>query len=226
MLKAKRLLLREKEDQLSWVIAPLNLQSELKAAKRENLRLKAELNDVVEKNKLLDGDNKNLSRENSSFATKLSEFEATITQLREELDSVKVNAEKMVEKFRQLEAKRAAEKEKLRIVEEKAETRARISDELKRQLETAVLANDALQTELASVSEVRITLSDKKSELEEKLKKAQADLEEACKDIEATEARSTLLVELEWWKSQRVTLEQVERGMEDIPVRILDAKII
>ncbi|XP_060195029.1 uncharacterized protein LOC132624240 [Lycium barbarum] len=221
-----KLLLREKKDELSRATAPPNLQSELEAAKRENLHLKAELDDAVEKNKLLDGDNKNLSRENADFVTKLGEFEATIAQLREGLDSIKVDAEKREEKIRQLEAERVGEKEKLRVFKEKVETRARISDELKGRLEEAILANNILQTELASVNEVRITLIDMKSELEERLKKAQADMVEACKDVEAAEAHSTLLVEHERWKYRRVTLEQVERGMEDIPLRILDARMI
>ncbi|XP_059310826.1 uncharacterized protein LOC132062229 [Lycium ferocissimum] len=224
--KKFRLLLQEKEDQLSRVIAPPNLQSELETAKRENLLLKAELDDVVEKNKILNEDNKNLSRENANFVTKLGEFEATIAQLREGLDFVKVDTEKREEKIRQLEAERASDKEKLRVIEEKAETRARISDDLKGQLEDAILANNALQTEPASVNEVRITLIDMKSELEEKLKNAQADLVETCKDVEVAEARSTILVEHEQWKSPRVILEQVERGMEDIPARILDARMI
>ncbi|XP_060177977.1 uncharacterized protein LOC132607914 [Lycium barbarum] len=221
-----KLLLQQKEDQLSRIIAPPTLQSELEAAKKENLRLKIELDDIVKKSKVLEGDNKQLSRENAEYATKLGEFEATITQLREGLDSVKGEAAKMEEKFRKLKVEKTTEKDKLKVMEEKAESRARIDDELKKELEAAVLANDALQAELASSNEVRVTLVDMRSELEEKLKKAQADLEEAYKEIVATEARSTLLVEHERWKSRRVTLEAVQRGFEDLPARILDTKMI
>ncbi|XP_060206640.1 uncharacterized protein LOC132634399 [Lycium barbarum] len=214
-----KLILQEKEDQLNRLIAPPNLQSELEAAKTDNLRLKAELDDFVEKNCYI-------PRENANFATKLGEFEAPIAELRGELNSVKVDAEKAVEKSRQLEVERSIEKEKLRVFEEKAETRARISNELKGKLEEAIAANDRLQTELTSVNEVRITLIDMKSELEQKLKKTEANLNEALNDIVAAEARSTLLAEYERWKSPRMTLEHGEQGMENIPARILDARMI
>ncbi|XP_060212105.1 uncharacterized protein LOC132639687 [Lycium barbarum] len=196
------------------------------ATKKENLRLKTELDEAVEKSKVREEDNKHLNRANTEYATKLGEFEATITQLGEGLDSVKDEAAKMEENFRHLEAERAIEKDTLKTVEEKAETRAWISDELKSKLEAVVRANDALQAELAASNEVRVALSDMMSELEETLKRAQVDLEEAHKDIEATEARSTLLVELEKWRSRRSTLEAIQRGIEDIPARITDSKMI
>ncbi|XP_059295673.1 uncharacterized protein LOC132049014 [Lycium ferocissimum] len=221
-----KLLLQEKEDQLSRAVPPPNLQSELEAAKADNLRLKAELDDAVEKNRLLEQDNINLGRDNANFATRLGEFEATIAQLRGELNSIKADAEKAAEKFHQLETERATEREKLRVLEEKVETRARAVDELKSKLEEATAANDLLQTELESVNQVRITLLEAKFELEENLKKAEADLEESLKDMEAAEAHTTLSIEYERWKSRRVTLEQVERGLGDIRARILEAKAI
>ncbi|XP_059302348.1 uncharacterized protein LOC132054323 [Lycium ferocissimum] len=146
--------------------------------------------------------------------------------LRDELNSAKADTEKVAEKFHQLETERAAEREKLRVFEEKAETHARGVDELKGKLEEATVANDLLQTELESVNQVRITLLEEKFELEENLKKAEVELEESLKDMEAAEAHTTLLIEYERWKSQRVTLEQVERGLGDIRARILEAKAI
>ncbi|XP_060178001.1 uncharacterized protein LOC132607934 [Lycium barbarum] len=220
-----KLLLQEKKDQLSQLIAPLNLQSELEVAKADNLRLTAEL-DELDENRLLNQDNTNLSQENANFTSKLDEFNAAIAQLRGELNSVKADVEKAIEKSRKLEAERAIEKQKLRVFEEKAETRARISDELKSELEETVAANDRLQTELSSVNMVLITLLDMKSELEEKLKKTEADLNEALNDIVAAKARSSLLAEYEWWKFGRMTLEHIERGMENIPARILDVRMI
>ncbi|XP_059291468.1 uncharacterized protein LOC132044947 [Lycium ferocissimum] len=163
-----KLLLQQKEDQLSQI-----------------------------KNKVLEEDNKQLYQGNSEYVSKLSELEATITQLRQGLDSVKGQAANMEEKFRRLESKRAAEKENLKVAQEKVETRARANEKLKSELDAAIRDNDGLQAELATSNEGRITLSDMRSELEEKLKKAQFDLKEAYEEIEATEARSTLLVEYE-----------------------------
>ncbi|XP_060190783.1 uncharacterized protein LOC132620086 [Lycium barbarum] len=204
-----KLLLRENEDQLT---------------KAENLRLKAELADVIEKNQLLEVDNIDFSRDNANFASRLGEFEATIAQLRGELDSVKADAEKVAERLHQLEFERATDKEKLRVAEEKAKTRARISDELKSKLEEATATNDLLQAEFELIYQVRIALLEMKSELEARLKKAEADLEESLKDMEAAEARSTILIEYERWKSRWATSEQVEIGLGEIQAQILEAK--
>ncbi|XP_059294666.1 uncharacterized protein LOC132047671 [Lycium ferocissimum] len=169
---------QEKEDQLSRAVPPPNLQSELEAAKADNLHLKAKLDDAARR------------------------FEATIAQRRGELNSVKADAEKAVEKFHQLEVERATEKEKLRVFEEKAETRAQTVDKLKSKLEEATAANDLLQTELESVNQVQITLLQAKFKLEENLQKAEADLEESLKDMEAAEAHTMLSIEYERWKSR------------------------
>ncbi|XP_059310653.1 uncharacterized protein LOC132062010 [Lycium ferocissimum] len=221
-----KLLLQQKKDELSHTVGPPTLRIELEAAKEENFRLKNELDDSVHKNKVLEKDNKELSPGNSEYATKLSELEATITQLREVLDSIKGEAAKMEEKFRQLKVERATEKETLNVAQEKVEIRAQAFEELKSEIEAAIRDNDGLQAELASSNEVRITLSDMRSELEEKLKKTQADLKEAHEQIEVTEARSTLLVEYVKWKSRRSTLEAAQRGITDIPARIAEAKTI
>ncbi|XP_060182244.1 uncharacterized protein LOC132611901 [Lycium barbarum] len=124
-------LLREKEDQLSRAAALSNLQPEFEAAKAENLHLKVELAGMVEKNRLLEVDKAGLSQDNPRFTSRLGVLEATISELRSELDSVKVDAVKIAERHRLLESENARDKEKLRVVEQKAENRVRISDELK-----------------------------------------------------------------------------------------------
>ncbi|XP_059306366.1 uncharacterized protein LOC132057780 [Lycium ferocissimum] len=129
---------------------------------------------------------------------RLGEFEATITQLWDELDSVKTDAVKVAERLHQLESERANDKEKLRVVEEKVKTRARISDELKSKLEKATKANDLLQTEFESANQIRVALLEVKSEPEARLKKVEVDLEESLKDMEAAEAHSMILIEYEW----------------------------
>ncbi|XP_059302304.1 uncharacterized protein LOC132054278 [Lycium ferocissimum] len=219
-------LLQEKEDQLSQAAVLPNLQFELKMAKAENLRLKSKLADMIEKNWLLEADNVDLGRDNANFTMRLGELEATISQLWSELDSVKAEAAKMAKRHHQLESESANDKEKLRVAEEKVETRARISDELKSKLEEATEANDLLQTEFESANQIRIALLEVRSELDARLKKVEANLEKSLKDMEAVEARSTILIEYERWKSRRATLEQVQRGLEDIQARILEAKEI
>ncbi|XP_059290277.1 uncharacterized protein LOC132043826 [Lycium ferocissimum] len=219
-----QLLPQEKEDQLSRAAALPNLQSELEASKAENLRLKAELADMIEKNRLLEADNFGLNRDNANFITRLGELEAIISQLRSELDSIKADAVRMAEGHHQLESESANDKEKLKVADEKAKTRARISDELKSKLEEATEANDVLQAEFESANQIRIALLEERSELEAKLKKAEANLEESLKDMETAEARSTILIEYERWKLRRVTLEQIEKGLGDLQARILEAK--
>ncbi|XP_060190762.1 uncharacterized protein LOC132620055 [Lycium barbarum] len=108
----------------------------------------------------------------------------------------------------------------------KAEARARISDELKNKFEEATKANDVLQAELESANQIQRVLLEERSELAAKLEKAEADLEESLKDMEAAEARTTILVEYEWWKSRRATLKQAQKGLGDLQARILEAKAI
>ncbi|XP_060182095.1 uncharacterized protein LOC132611728 [Lycium barbarum] len=189
-----------------------NLQSELEAAKAENLRLKVELADIVEKNRLLEADKAGIYRDNAHFISRLGELEATISQLRSELDSVKADAVRMAERHQQLKSESVNDKEKLRVVEQKAETRARISDKLKSKLEEAAEANNVLQAELESANQIQIVLLEERSKLETKFKKAEADLEETLKDVKTVDARSTILIDYERWKSQRVTLELVKKG--------------
>ncbi|XP_060170866.1 uncharacterized protein LOC132601822 [Lycium barbarum] len=179
---------------------------------------------MIEKNRLFEADNVGLNRDNAIFTTRLGDLEATISQLRRKLDSVKADAMRMAERHRRFESESANDKDKLRVAEEKAETRARISDELKSKLEEATEANDVLQAEFESANQTRLALLEVRSELEAKLKKSEADLEESLKYMEAAEARSTILIEYERWKSRRVTLEQVEKGLGDLQARILEAK--
>ncbi|XP_060183108.1 uncharacterized protein LOC132613069 [Lycium barbarum] len=181
---------------------------------------------MVEKNQLLEADNNGLNQDNARFILSLGELEATIFQLRSELDSVRADAVRMVEMHRHLEFESANDKEKLRVVEQKAEKRARISDELKSKLEEEAEANDVLQAELESANQIQTVLLEERSELEAKLTKAEVDLEESLKDTEIAEARSTILVEYERWKSRRITLEEVKKGLGDLQARILEAKEI
>ncbi|XP_060190702.1 uncharacterized protein LOC132619962 [Lycium barbarum] len=181
---------------------------------------------MVEKNRLLEADKAGLSQDNAHFSLRLGELEATISQLRSELDSVKADAVKMAERHRLLESKNAKDKEKLRVVEQKAEDWARICDELKSKFEEAVEDNDTIKAELRSATQVQGILDRERSELAANLAKVEADLEESLKDVEAAEARTTIAVEYDWWKSQRVTLKQAQKGLGDLPALILEAKTI
>ncbi|XP_059315682.1 uncharacterized protein LOC132066376 [Lycium ferocissimum] len=181
---------------------------------------------MVEKNRLLKADKAGLSQDNARFSSRLGELEATISQLRSELNSVKADAVKMAERHRVLESKNAKDKEKLMVVEHKAEDRARICDELKSKFEETAEANDILKAELESATQFQGILDEKRSELAAKLAKAEADLEESLKDVEAAEARTTIAVEYERWKSRRVTLEQAQQGLGDLPALILEARTI
>ncbi|XP_060200288.1 uncharacterized protein LOC132628525 [Lycium barbarum] len=171
---------------------------------------------MVKKNQLLEADKAGLSQDNSRFTSRLRELEATISQLRSVLDSVKADAVKMAERHRLLESENAKDKEKMKAVEQKAEARARINDELKSKFEEAAKANNVLQAELKSAHQIQKTLLEERSELAAKLAKAEADLEESLKDVEAAEARTTIMVEYEWWKSRRVTLEQAQQGLGNL----------
>ncbi|XP_060177878.1 uncharacterized protein LOC132607817 [Lycium barbarum] len=199
-------LLQEQEDQLNRAAALSNLQPKLEAEKVENLSLKAELAGMVEKNRLLEADKVGLSQDNARFASRLGELEATISQLRSELDSVKTDAVKLAERHRLLESENAEYKEKLRIFEQKAEDRAWICDELKIKFEETAEANDILKAELESATQVQRILDEERSKLVAKLAKAEADLEESLKNVEAVEAHTTIAVAYERWKSRRVTL--------------------
>ncbi|XP_060178127.1 uncharacterized protein LOC132608071 [Lycium barbarum] len=122
----------------------------------------------------------------------------------------------MAERHRLLEFENAKDKEKLKVVKQKAEARARISDELKSKFEELAEANDVLKDELESATQIQRILEEKISELAAKLAKAEADLEESLKDVSAAEARTTIVVEYEQWKSRRVTFEQAQQGLWDL----------
>ncbi|XP_059284864.1 uncharacterized protein LOC132038164 [Lycium ferocissimum] len=217
-------LLQVKEDELSRAVALTNLQPELDATKAENLRLKDELAGIVERNRLLEEEKIGLSQDNTRFSSKLSELETTISQLRGELDSVKSDAVNMAERHRRLESESAKYEERMRVFEQKAEDRARICDELRTRLEETVEANDLLKIELESATQNRSILDEERNELLAKLARAEADLAEALKSVEAVEAYSTVVVEHERWRSRRITLEEAERGFTDLPALILEAR--
>ncbi|XP_060177916.1 uncharacterized protein LOC132607857 [Lycium barbarum] len=186
-------LLRVKEDELNRAVTLSNLQPELDATKAtENLRLKDELSEMVEKNRLLEVDKVGLSQDNARFSSRLGELETTFSQLRGELDSVKSDATSMAERHRQLESESARYKERMRVFEEKAENRARICDELKTELEETVDANDLLKAELESTTQIQKVLEEDRDELMAKLAQAEADLAEALRSVEAAEAHTTI----------------------------------
>ncbi|XP_060188291.1 uncharacterized protein LOC132617327 [Lycium barbarum] len=217
-------LLRVKEDDLNRAVTLSNLQTKLDATKAENSRLKGELAEMIEYNRLLEADKIGLSRDNARFSSRLGEFKTTISQLREELDSVKSDATRMAEKHRLLESESDRYQERMRVFEEKAENRARICDELKTELEGTIDANDLLKTELESATQMQKVLEEDRDVLVANLVQAKADLEEALKSVEAAEAHTTIAAEYEKWKSRRITLEQAEHGFVDLPALILEAK--
>ncbi|XP_060178857.1 uncharacterized protein LOC132609049 [Lycium barbarum] len=217
-------LLRVKGDELNRAVTLSNLQPELNAAKAENLRLRNELAEMVEKNRLLEADKVGLSQDNDCFSSRLGELEATISQLRGELDLVKSDAVSMAERHQLLESESAKYKERMGVFERKAEDRAQICDELKIELEETAEANDLLKAELESATQIQRVFDEERDELVAKLAQAEADLAETLRSVEAAEAHTTIAVEYERWKSRRVTLEQAGHGFADLPTLILEAK--
>ncbi|XP_060211657.1 uncharacterized protein LOC132639204 [Lycium barbarum] len=181
---------------------------------------------MVEKNRLLEADKVSLSQDNAHFSSRLGELKATISQLQSELDSVKTDAVKMAKRHRLLESENATDNEKLRVMEQKAEDRARICDKLKSKFEEAAEANDILKAELESATQTQRILDEERSKLVAKLAKVEADLKESLKDVKAAEARTTIAVEYERWKSRRATLEQAQQGLGDLAALILEARTI
>ncbi|XP_060182149.1 uncharacterized protein LOC132611793 [Lycium barbarum] len=217
-------LLQVNEDELNRATALSNLRPKLEAAKAENLWLKDELAGMVEKNQLLEANKVGLSQDNARFSSKVGELEGTISRLREELDSAKIDAVNMAERHQLLESENAEYKDKLRVFMQKAEDRAQICDELKTKFEETAEANDILKAELESDTQVQRILYVERSELVDKLAQAEADLAKLLKNVEATEAHTTIAVEYERWKSWRATLEQAQQGFRDLPTLILEAK--
>ncbi|XP_060200761.1 EH domain-containing and endocytosis protein 1-like [Lycium barbarum] len=183
-------LLREKEEELSQVTILANLRPELDAAKDESRRLKNELAAMTDYNRSLEADKICLSRDKAQFSSRLDELETTVSQLRGELDLVKADATILAERNRQLESDTALYEKHMKVSEEKAEERSRMSEGLKAELEEAV----------------------------------EADLEEAWKGVETAEAHTAIVAEYEKWKSRRLTLEEADRGLSDLPALITQAK--
>ncbi|XP_060216834.1 uncharacterized protein LOC132644265 [Lycium barbarum] len=184
-----------------------NLQPELDAAKAENRQLRSELVAMTEYNRSLEAEKVGLNRENVRFFSRLDELEITVSQLRGELDTVKADATGLVEKNWLLESETALYKERMRTFEEKAEKRAQMYEDLKTELAEAVNANDALKAELEAATQRQDALEESRGDLAAKLAKAEADLEEALQNVEATEAHTAIVAEYEKWKSRRITLE-------------------
>ncbi|XP_059289394.1 uncharacterized protein LOC132042906 [Lycium ferocissimum] len=217
-------LLQVKEEELSRAMALTNLRPELDATKAENLRLKGELAGFVDRNRLLEEEKIGLSQDNARLSSRLSELETSISQLRGELDSVKSDAVNMAERHRRLESESANYAERMRVFEQKAEDRARMCDELRTKLGEMTEANDILKAELDSANQYRSVLDVERNELLVKLARAEANLAEALKSVEAVEAYSTVAVEHERWRSRRITLEEAERGFTDLPALIREAR--
>ncbi|XP_060186706.1 uncharacterized protein LOC132616129 [Lycium barbarum] len=190
-------LLREKEEELNRAVVVFNLRLELDAAKAENCQLKSELAAMTEYNRSLEADKIGLSLENAQFSLRLDELEITVSQLRGELDLVKADATGLAEMNRLLESETALYRERMRTFEEKAEKRAQMYESLKTELAEAVNANDALKAELEAATRRQDTLEENRGVLAAKLAKAEADLEEALKNVEATEAHTAIVAEYE-----------------------------
>ncbi|XP_060194891.1 uncharacterized protein LOC132624076 [Lycium barbarum] len=217
-------LLREKEEELNRAVMLANLRPELDAVKDENRRLKSNLAAMTDYNRSLEAEKIGLCRDKTQFSLRLDELETTISQLRGELDSVRADATGLTERNRQLESEAALFNERSRVLEEKVEERARLCEGLRTELEEAINANDTLKAELDAANLTRDDLERNRAPLETKLAKAEADLEEAWKSVEAAEAHTAIVAEYEKWKSRRLTLEQAELGLEDLPALILEAK--
>ncbi|XP_060212189.1 uncharacterized protein LOC132639783 [Lycium barbarum] len=217
-------LLREKEEELNRAVMLANLRPDLDAVKDENRRLKSDLAAMTDYNRSLEAEKIVLFRDKTQFSLRLDELETTVSQLRGELNSVKADATGLTERSRQLESEAALFNERSRVLEEKAEERARICEGLRTELEEAINANDTLKTELDAANLTRDDLERNRAHLETKLAKAEADLEEAWKSVEAAEAHTAIVAEYEKWKSRRLTLEQAEHGLEGLPALILEAK--
>ncbi|XP_060182885.1 uncharacterized protein LOC132612818 [Lycium barbarum] len=179
---------------------------------------------MTDYNRSLEAKKIGLSRDKAHFSSRLDELETTVSQLRGELDLVKADAAGLAERNRLLESDTALYKERMRVFEEKAEKRSRICEGLKAELEDAVNANDVLKAELEAAVHMRNIVVANRAELEAKLAKVEADLEEAWKGVEAAEAHTAIVAEYEKWKSRRLTLEEAEPGFSDLPALINQAK--
>ncbi|XP_059290996.1 uncharacterized protein LOC132044517 [Lycium ferocissimum] len=217
-------LLLEKEEELNRAIVLANLRPELDAVKDENCRLKSELAAMTDYHRSLEADKIGLSQDKAQFSSRLDELETTVSRLRGELDLVKANATGLAERNRQLESEATLFNERRRVFEEKAEERSRICEGIRAELEEAVIANDGLKAELEAANHRISVLEENRADLEAKLAKAEADLEETWRSVEAAEAHTAIVAEYEKWKSRQVTLEQAEHGLADLPALILQAK--
>ena len=217
-------LLREKEEDLGRAAVLANLRPELDAAKDENRHLKSELAAMTDYNRSLEAEKIGLSRDKAQFSSRLDELETTISQLRGELDLVKADATGLAERNRLLESDTALYKERMRFLEEKAEERSRICEGLRTELGEAASANDVLKAELEAAIHMRNVAVANRAELEAKLAKVEADLEEAWKGVKTAEAHTAIVAEYEKWKSRRLTLEEAESGFSDLPALINQAK--
>ncbi|XP_060190538.1 uncharacterized protein LOC132619742 [Lycium barbarum] len=137
---------------------------------------------MTDYNRSLEADKIGLSQDKAQFSLRLDELETTVSQLRGELDSVKADATGLAEKNRQLESEVAFLNERKRVSEEKSEERSRICEGLRAELEGAVIANDGLKAELEAANGRISVLEENRADLEAKLAKAEADLEETWRN--------------------------------------------
>ncbi|XP_060216501.1 uncharacterized protein LOC132643989 [Lycium barbarum] len=150
---------------------------------------------MTDYNRSLEADKIGLSRDKIQFSLRLDELEATVSQLRGELDSVKADATGLAERNQRLESEAALFNERSRVFEEKAEERSRICEGLRVELEEVIIANDGLKAELGAATRMRDDLEKNQVDLEAKLAKAEADLEETWKSVEAAEAHTAIVAE-------------------------------
>ncbi|XP_060211828.1 uncharacterized protein LOC132639396 [Lycium barbarum] len=136
---------------------------------------------MTDYNRSLEADKIGLSRDKSQFSLRLDELETMVSRLRGELDSMKADATGLAERNRRLESEAGLFNERRRVFEEKAEERSRICEGLRAELEEAVIANDGLKAELEAATRRRSILEENRVDLEAKLAKAEADLEETWK---------------------------------------------
>ncbi|XP_060178190.1 uncharacterized protein LOC132608130 [Lycium barbarum] len=192
-----RHLLQETEEELNRAAVLANLHPELDAAKDENRRLKGELAAMTDYNWSLEAEKIVLSRDKAQFSSRLDELETTVSRLRGELDSVNADATTLAERNRRLESEAALSDESRRVFEEKAEERSQICQGLRTELEEAAIANNALKAELDAATGRISVLEGDRADLEAKLAKAEADLDETWRSVEAAKAYTAIVAEYE-----------------------------
>ncbi|XP_060183012.1 protein MLP1 homolog [Lycium barbarum] len=114
---------------------------------------------------------------------------------------------------------------RMRVLEEMAEKRAQICDDLESELQETVDANDTLKAELESHIQMQSVLEEARDVLVAKLAQVEVDLEEALRSVEATEAHTTIAAECRFFRINPLQLTRrpekaiaVESGQRTEPV--------